>query len=798
MARIGRSVCADLRFIREYSHFPRVAWGEGKWAGQSTAVLGTGVLLLIVGMGLSNGSAHSQVNVRPVPDASPAIPHGTYGRRASAAPKGDSLSRGTIEPMSDGQTSLDAASQPGTGSVGGVSGTIVESFTFTGGQDWTGTVSSTFHVSSVGLGGGSGYGVVHFVASGGYDCPGGSGTYIFDQYRNSSAYVSLTANSNGTFDLASFGEADWVQGYSPLYPACVPSIEYPSPGQQVYGGAWYFTGPSAMVVGRPYTVYGTAAGETVTITLNPTSWTAVHCRPQEPKVDKYVYCSSDVYGNFPSGSVSWSASPRNNITIPHPSCTLRPVTVAESRCTVSEITRASGNVTVRANYGGDVNNPASSGSFTLSVHSKPHRPRMNLTCPLTVLNLSNYAFLLNCTAHLGGSVGSPTGMVAWNLTNSSGGLSANTCTLFEGNCSVEYFHSGALTSSPTIVATYWGNALYSSVSRAYTMAGVSQGATQADQSDTSGAIVTVSGATGSWLNISSTDWEDQPNGTGTAPFASADFFEVTANGSSQGTAAVCYLFPDVNASTSMDYFANGAWSAVPGALAVPGLSICGSLSLALLPGTFFIVSAPTIPSSSTPVLSGVTLIPAASNLSTGSTAEFTAALECGGSPCPAGTVYSWTLSNGQLGSLNSTTGQTVMFSAGTATGTGELTVIAMLNGVSRSANATLTILKGGGASSSKGFLGLPDSEGYVLVGVLVVAAVSVLVLLRRKARPVAPSAKGEQKGVEPSEEKDGPPPAKVAQEESQKAELGETNDDASPAKGVAEEPPRGGEGAEKE
>lgn len=83
-----------------------------------------------------------------------------------------------------------------------------------------------------------------------------------------------------------------------------------------------------------------------------------------------------------------------------------------------------------------------------------------------------------------------------------------------------------------------------------------------------------------------------------------------------------------------------------------------------------------------PLLNGVTVTPPNASLLPLSTQTFTANATCvGGTSCPSGTLYSWSLTNG-LGTLNSTTGSSVTFTAGTADGNVTLFANATLFGSS--------------------------------------------------------------------------------------------------------------------
>jgi hypothetical protein len=115
------------------------------------------------------------------------------------------------------------------------------------------------------------------------------------------------------------------------------------------------------------------------------------------------------------------------------------------------------------------------------------------------------------------------------------------------------------------------------------------------------------------------------------------------------------------------------------------LSVMASLNGKHVNGTSYAVIYPAQP----PALSSVAVSPPTDTLEAGENASFAAAPTCDGGPCPFGTSYTWSLNN-TLGTLNSTTGQTVLFLAGTTAGQVLLSVKASLNG--REANGTSSVV----------------------------------------------------------------------------------------------------------
>ena len=92
---------------------------------------------------------------------------------------------------------------------------------------------------------------------------------------------------------------------------------------------------------------------------------------------------------------------------------------------------------------------------------------------------------------------------------------------------------------------------------------------------------------------------------------------------------------------------------------------------------------------STKVLTSVTVAPSSPSVTVNGTQGFTATPTCT-STCPGSVAYVWTVNN-SLGSVNPTAGSTTTFTAGPTTGSARLTVAATLNGVTKWANATVTI-----------------------------------------------------------------------------------------------------------
>ena len=142
-----------------------------------------------------------------------------------------------------------------------------------------------------------------------------------------------------------------------------------------------------------------------------------------------------------------------------------------------------------------------------------------------------------------------------------------------------------------------------------------------------------------------------------------------------------------------------------------------------------------------PTISGLTVLPALGQLAVGATQWMNASATCSPSPCPSGLTYRWAVNN-TVGSLSSTTGASVNFTAGPSPGVAGITVTANITGSQRNATSTLTVTSSGtGAGTPSGILGLSGIDGYILVAVLLaVVIVVVVVLMRRRPRGPAPAS----------------------------------------------------------
>lgn len=129
-------------------------------------------------------------------------------------------------------------------------------------------------------------------------------------------------------------------------------------------------------------------------------------------------------------------------------------------------------------------------------------------------------------------------------------------------------------------------------------------------------------------------------------------------------------------------------------------------------------------------LVSVKVTPTPVNVTTDGSQTFGARLECTPGACPSsGFSYAWSLSN-SLGSLNSTSSQTVTFSAGSKTGSVDLHLNVTFDGNTVSASPDPVLITQ--APPSGGWLSGGNLIWYLVLAVIVVAAVCVLLVLLRK------------------------------------------------------------------
>ncbi len=152
-------------------------------------------------------------------------------------------------------------------------------------------------------------------------------------------------------------------------------------------------------------------------------------------------------------------------------------------------------------------------------------------------------------------------------------------------------------------------------------------------------------------------------------------------------------------------------------------------------GTVRLQSAPVVVTITAPAVTllSIAVTPNAVTVTPGSSQTFHVASTCN-TPCPSGVVYTWVL-NSNRGTLNATSGTTVLFTAGSSTGTVYLQVRALLGNQLVSTVADISVSPAPASTNPATLGGLaPLDWGLIaLVAIVLVAAVAFL-LVRGKRR----------------------------------------------------------------
>ncbi len=469
----------------------------------------------------------------------------------------------------------------------------------------------------------------------------------------------------------------------------------------------------------------------------------VHCHPASELVGGTGDCLAYVSGNYPSGEVEWSGlmlGAGGTITFGHTACILVHLAATTSVCGISLRSQVYGKVKVTAHYLGDTLNPSMTGKGWMTFAQG--QSQVALACSPSVVNGTLHA---SCNATVSGNPPTPipSGTVAWNELDPVGVLSNSSCTLKGAVCGDALVQANASSEPATLVATYLGDSIHPSAQAADTLSVVTDGAASADQTQATGMNISLAGVSGSVANVVTTDLVVQPTLTGTAPFPSGEYFDVQVTGVTGGNATVCYTGAEVLAQTSMDYFSNGTWIRAGSVSAVSGQSVCGAIPIASLAGD--------------PVAIGP--------FDPAGVPYYTVSFEASGLPA----ATSWEVSFNGSG-LNSTTisiqfqvpNGTTSFTIGAVSGftASPQSGSVQIDGANRT--IMITFVSGNGPHSSKGFLGLPGMEGYILVGAVVpvVAAVATLTLFRRRSGSAA-QPKSESKQAEDNDAKGKVSPEKT-------------------------------------
>ena len=197
-----------------------------------------------------------------------------------------------------------------------------------------------------------------------------------------------------------------------------------------------------------------AAGATQTTTTS-----TVTCSKSTVVVGSAVTCKETVHGSgtkAPTGKVTWSSS--GSGTFVKTSCRLSRHK-AYSTCSVRFTpTAPDSSVLLTANYGGDLKNSPSAGTYSLGVTKKATTTTVSCSPKAVVAGSSKK---ITCKALVKGYL--PTGTVSWSQSGTGAvTLSSTTCTLKRygpslttGTCSVKM--TGTTAGTVTLQATYSGD-----------------------------------------------------------------------------------------------------------------------------------------------------------------------------------------------------------------------------------------------------------------------------------------------------------------------------------------------------
>ena len=331
----------------------------------------------------------------------------------------------------------------------------------------------------------------------------------------------------------------------------------------------------------------------VTITLHGPSQTLLSCTPDTQLVGMIANCEAVVFGNSPTGTVTFTAS-SDEVGLGQASCQLSPDPYGgpSSFCQTWVKSPVEGNFNVTAHYPGDRNNPSSDASTSVTF-VKPDTAEaaehdgdkvstyLSLSCDPSVVNGTLRA---NCTAKV--APAPAVGNIPWTATNPAGVLSTSTCALVNVNesCGTTYFQGNA-SQAATITAAYTGDTDHLPKQASSTITVLAVGVGTLDQRQATGFVIKVSGSSGATVNASSTYYHVQPNDTGKAPFASNEYYDLRVSGTVNGNVEVCHFGANVNSTTSLDYYHDGAWTAATDVVATAGVSVCGDIPAAALKGT---------------------------------------------------------------------------------------------------------------------------------------------------------------------------------------------------------------------
>jgi hypothetical protein len=174
------------------------------------------------------------------------------------------------------------------------------------------------------------------------------------------------------------------------------------------------------------------------------------------------------------------------------------------------------------------------------------------------------------------------------LNNAAAATINNPGTIFN-SCAGVINNSGMITGNPVVFeacqSTQQGSA------------SVSAGSVPTQTFSTTGLAVSVSGTTGTSVQISTAQLTAQPTHTGGLSLSPAGgvavgFYDLSLSGIAGGTAHVCISRSNIDATTVIDYFTAGSWTQAAMITVTPGTVVCGDVPVSALGGTPLAVGDP--------------------------------------------------------------------------------------------------------------------------------------------------------------------------------------------------------------
>src|SRR3989441_723865 len=201
-----------------------------------------------------------------------------------------------------------------------------------------------------------------------------------------------------------------------------------------------------------------AATTTVSVTLRSTSTTVTCSSPVVISQGSTCTASvSDTSGgttSTPAGTVSFTATGAAGTFTPATSCTL-----SAGSCSVTFTPSASGTSSITGVYAStdSIHAASTSAPSNITVNKRATTTAVSCTSPVVVSQASTCTATVTGTSL--GTASTPTGTVSFTNSGPAGTLSAPSCTLASGSCSVTF--TGSATGTATVSATYGGDSIHS-------------------------------------------------------------------------------------------------------------------------------------------------------------------------------------------------------------------------------------------------------------------------------------------------------------------------------------------------